>query len=156
MALLSPKAIQAVLDIMLPWSAPHPQKDARLVPLSEKYFKRAGYTGVFQKGDIVFTQSKSPLHDGKILAGIYAVEDVMEWSKKEGFQIFWRLVLVGGYGPPVVALYYQHPYGENPHVYVDDYFINYGHGKLPRLNYYVTKLVTDGKTFWDVEDRIRG
>lgn len=154
MALLSPKAIEKILGVMLPWSAAHPEKGSRLVPLSERLFSRAGYTGIFQKGDIVFTQSQQEgiqSVEGSTRPAIYVVEDTMEWSKKKGFQIFWRLVLIGGYGPPVVALYYQHPYGENPHVYVDDYFTDYGHGSLPRLNYYVNKVVNRGKTVWDIE-----
>lgn len=155
MALFSPETIKSILDIMLPWSAAHPDRDRRLVPLSESDFRNAGYTGIFKKGDIVFAETRTP-NSSETQPAIYAVEDVMEWSEKEGFQIFWRLVLVGGYGPPVVALYYQHPMGENPQIYMDDYFTDYGHGVLPKLNYYVSKLVTDGKTFWDVEDRLRG
>lgn len=155
MALLSPDAIQTVFDIMMPWSAPHPDLERRLEPLSEASFRLAGYTGIFKRGDIVFAESRAQ-NSKSTKPAIYAVQDIMEWSKKKGFQIFWRLVLLGGYGPPVVALYYQHPMGENPHVYTDKYFIDYGQGALPRLNYYVHRLVDHGRTVWDVEDRLRG
>jgi hypothetical protein len=155
MALLSPGAIKAMFDIMMPWSAPHPDRERRLTPLKKSDFLLAGYTGIFKKGDIVFAQSRLP-NSQETKPAIYAVQDVMEWSEKKGFQIFWRLVLVGGYGPPVVALYYQHPMGENPQIYTDTYFKDYGHGSLPRLNYYTHRLVEGGKTVWDVEDRLRG
>lgn len=155
MALLSPDTIQTILNVMMPWSAPHPDRDRRLVPLPEASWRLAGYTGIFKNGDIVFAQSALP-NSKSVKSAIYAVEEVMERSEKKGFQIFWRLVLIGGYGPPVVALYYQHPMGENPHIYTDDYFTDYGHGALPRLNYYTHTLVDHGKTVWDVEDRLRG
>ena len=155
MALFSPNTIKAILDIMLPWSAPHPDMERRLVPLPEASFRLAGYTGIFKKGDIVFAESRTP-HSKETNPAIYVVENIINWTQKEDFQIFWRLVLLGGHGPPVVALYYQHPMGENPQIYTDTYFTDYGHGALPRLNYYVHRLVDGKKTVWDVEDRLRG
>lgn len=153
MALLSLETMRAFYSAMLPWSAPHPTK-GKLVPLSERDFSLAGYQGIFHPGDIVFVKTRQAGSD-RMRPAIYAVSKVEEWSARKYFQIYWVLRMVGGYGQPKIDLYYQHPYGENPGVFSEGWFTDYGHGPLPKLNYYVTRVVSGGKTVWDVEDRLR-
>jgi len=153
MALLSIGVMQKVLDAMLPWSAAHPN-EGKLVPLPMRDFEKAGYTGIFQPGDVVFVDTKEPGMSLRRKA-IYAVSKVSEWSARKGFQVYWNLKLVGGHGQPNIGLYYQNPFGENPGAYSESWFTDYGHGPLPKLNYYVTRVAAKGKTVWDVEDRLR-
>jgi hypothetical protein len=153
MALFSLETLRTFYASMLPWSAPHPNR-GKLVPLSDRDFKLAGYSGIFRRGDIVFVRTREPDSD-RTHPAIYAVSKVVEWSARKGFQIYWKLRMIGGYGNPKIDLYYDHPYGENPGVYSANWFIDYGHGPLPKLNYYTIRIVSDGKTIWDVEDRLR-
>ncbi len=154
MATLSSKVVSKIFQAMLPWSAVH-ANEGKMIPLEDHVFHLAGYTGIFQKGDIVFTYTKEE-NSNEVYPAIYVVQHIVEQPEEKGFQIYWRLVLLGGYGFPVIALYYQHPLGGNPHIYMENYFKDYGHGKLPKLNYYVYRVVAGGKTVWDVEDRMRG
>lgn len=153
MALFSLETLRTFYADMLPSSAPHPNR-GKLVPLSDRDFKLAGYPDIFQPGDIVFVETREP-ESNRVRPAIYAVSKVTEWSAREGFQIYWGLRMIGGYGHQKIDLYYQHPYGGNPGAYSENWFIDYGHGPLPKLNYYVTRVVRDGKTIWDVEDRLR-
>ena len=153
MAVFSLETLRAFYSAMLSWSAPHPNR-GKLVPLLDRDFKLAGYRGIFLSGDIVFVQTREP-DSGRTHPAIYAISKVREWSAEKGFQIYWELRMIGGYGQPKINLYYEHPYGENPGAFSENWFIDYGHGPLPKLNYYVTRVVSDGKTIWDVEDRLR-
>ncbi len=153
MSLFSLETMRAFYADMLPQSAPHPNQ-GKLEPLLDHDFKLAGYSGLFRSGDIVFVQTREP-DSNRTSAAIYAVSKVREWSARKGFEIYWELRMIGGYGHPKIDLHYQHPYGENPGAYSENWFVDYGHGPLPKLNYYVTRVVRGGKTIWDVEDRLR-
>lgn len=160
MAILSPKTLNKIFSTMMPWSAPHPN-DGKLLPLDESTFTRAGYTGVFKKGDFVFVHTKQP-NSQDVRPAIYVVEDVSTSPSDRSRQVFWRLVLLGGYGPKVIALYSAPQFSgdpqDHPYIYSAQYFEQCSDGKClpyPKLNYFVTKLVTGGRTFWDVEERLR-
>lgn len=147
------ETMQLIIASAMPWSAPH-ANEGKLVALSQGEFSAGGYYRTFEKGDFVFVRTSDP-NEKVVRPAIYAVSKVGEFSRETGFEIFWELRLIGGYGAPKINLYYQHPYGENPGAYVEEWFPDLGHGpNMPKLNYYVEKVVRNGKTVWDVEDQL--
>lgn len=145
--------IESALTAATAWSVPR-DNDGKLVALTYDEFEVAGYYGLFESGDFVFVSTR---REGDALAkpAIYVVSRVKVFSRQKWFEIQWELRLIGGSGTSKISLYYQHPYGQNPHAYAEEWFPDLGYGpNMPKLNYYVEKVVRNGKTLWDVRDAL--
>ncbi len=147
-------SVGALLDIwkyMMPWSAAH-VSSGKLVALNEENFYQYGFKDRFKSGDIIFGRT---VFQKKYYPVIYAVQAVREYHVDPTMDIVWELKLIGGYGPKEIDIKYADAKGENPSLVNEMYFRDTeAQGWRPSLNFFVEKVVRDGKTIFDLEQEV--
>lgn len=149
---LSEAILKSVWKLMMPWSAAHPVTEGKFVALTEEVYNAAGFRGRFKKGDIVFGRT---VINRKQYPVIYAVSHVGEYIVDPTMDVSWNLKLLGGYGWKELFILYASGYGENPHLTHEWYFRDTEMDIWRvNLNYYVERVVRNGKTIWDVDQEL--
>ena len=150
---LSETILRNIYAAMMPWSAPHPVTEGKFVALTENVYNAAGFQGRFKKGDFVFGRT---VINKKQYPVIYVVSHVGEYIVDPTMDVSWILKLIAGYGWRELTIRYASGYGENPHLTHEWYFRDTDMDIWRvNLNYYAEKVVRDGKTIWDVEQKLR-
>ena len=149
---LSTTALEVIARGMIPWSAAH-EMDGKFIALSESVYDYAGFHRRFKAGDIIFGRT---VLNGQYYPVIYAVKAVREYHADPTMDLAWELRLLGGYGRKKLTVLYASGTGENPHLTHEWYFRDTDMDIWRvMLNYYAEKGVRNGKTIWDVDQKLR-